>query len=528
MTPKPTNLIFPLRSACIHLVAMLGASAHAQFSYHHAYAPGTTSDFHSDKYGWSVATTEDWIVVGSPFANASAGEVRVYPAEDFLNGTSAVPIALTDTIGPASNQKFGASVDAHGSTIVVGNCSAQGGSEYCGADAAWVSVFNLVDGSWAESQRIPRPAGATGRFGLALAVHDNRLAIGGARVGTTQDHREAVYLYHRDDSGADFLPTDTLQGEPGSGDASDDFGYAMDMTAEHLVIGARADDELGPDAGAAYVYTNDGTPPFYGYLVRKLLASDGGAEDLFGLSVALLEDVCAVGAPQKHFNGEPVGAAYVFQQNEGFTDNWGQVSTLFPDTAHQQPTMQFGSSVALSADRIAVGAPQDSLGTAHLQGSVTIFGGEASNWERVQTIEPKTDEHVNEVSRSGTSLAFANGALLIGAPWAIVNSGSAFPTGGVLVYADPLLGIDQFASLNARLWPVPATDYLMVDVGAGHPTPMRTIVHDAIGRVVLDQSFTFGNAPVRLDLSSLPAGLCSISILPQESTRPFRALFIRQ
>ena len=238
---------------------MLGASSHAQFSYHHAYAPGTTSDFHSDKYGWSVATTEDWIVVGSPFANASAGEVRVYPIGPFQNGTSAVPIALTDTIGPASNQKFGATVDAHGSTIVVGNCSSQGGSEYCGADAAWVSVFTLVDGSWA-----------------------------------------------------------------------------------------------------------------------------------------------------------------------------------------------------------------------------------------------------------------------------IVNSGSAFPTGGVLVYADPLLVIDQFASLNARLWPVPATDYLMVDVGGGHPSRMRTIVHDAIGRVVLDQSFTFGNAPVRLDLSSLPAGLCSISILPLESTRPFRALFIRQ
>ena len=512
------------------IAVVTSALAQAQgFVYRYPYIAGNTSDYYSEKYGWSIASNDEWVVVGSPFANGDLGEVRVYPTGQFLNGTSAQPEVLTDV--PENARKFGSIVAAYGTTIAVGNCSAQGGSEYCGEEASWVSIFTYDGTSWQQMGRILRPVQASGRFGSAIALYGDWLAIGGARTGTQQEHIDKVYLYHRDADGFSNAPNDSLMGNTCSGVNADDFGYALAMTAEHLVVGARSDDELGPDAGAGYVYHNDGGDAPFGYLVRKLLPSDGDGDDLFGFSVAVRGDLCLVGAPEKDVNGSPAGAAYVFDREEGFADNWGQVSVLAPppqaDTDELEPDMQFGASVAISADRIAVGAPQDSLGTDHLQGSVSLFAANDTGWGHQQTIRPRFDGGVNDVSRSGTAITFAYGSLLVGAPWAIVQDTSTFPTGGVLVYADPLLGLQERPLLRARVWPVPATDHLMISVESPCPVPIRTIVRDATGRAVADRSHPYGGLPVRLDLSSFRPGPYILEVTAPDGGS-FRSLFIRQ
>ena len=64
-------------------------------------------------------------------------------------------------------------------------------------------------------------------------------------------------------------------------------GYFRDLDGNKLVVGAQLDDDLGPNAGAAYVFHFDGST---WNEEAKLHASDGGsvdASDQFGTAVAM-------------------------------------------------------------------------------------------------------------------------------------------------------------------------------------------------------------------------------------------------
>ena len=525
--PSALRSIGPFIKGLIWLWTTTGCTfLHAQgYSYHHAYAP----EYLSGKSGWSIATTEEWTVIGAPFADGDSGEVRVYGTPAFLVGSTAAPEILPYDMTGDSTRRFGATVAVHGDIIAVGNCSPQGGGEYCEEEAPWVSLFHHDGSTWQPAGRITRPAQATGRFGVAIALHDEWLAIGGAREGPSQAYRDVVYLYRWNGNGFNLQPEDTLSGAPPPGPDGDDFGQALTMSAQHLVVGAPADDDLGTDAGAAYVFASDGgITPAYGTLVRKLLASDGGANDLFGSSVAIHGDACVVGAPKKDFNSQAIGSAYAFDRHEGFADNWGQVTILGADDVGQRADRRYGASVAISAERIGVGAPQDPVYTPHIQGTIAVFGRQVGGWFPMQVLAPRNDGPVNDVGRSGTSLAFAGGGLLIGAPWAIINSATEFPTGGVLVYADPLLGTPEPHVFNSRIWPVPASDHLMVRTDTPNNAPMRIVLRDATGRSVYDRSFAPYNGPSRIDLSAFRSGVYTIEVIDPNTAGSFRTLFIRQ
>jgi uncharacterized repeat protein (TIGR01451 family) len=140
------------------------------------------------------------------------------------------------------------------------------------------------------------------------------------------------------------------------------FGSVAALSGDTAVIGAPLEDGIGltiADAGAAYVFERDmGGANNWGEL-KKLTASDAQALDQFGASVAVSGDIIAVGAPLE--NGGPgdllgdAGAVYIFGRNVGGTANWGEVKKLLASSA--QPRDQFGVSVALTEDSLLVGAP---------------------------------------------------------------------------------------------------------------------------------------------------------------------------
>jgi hypothetical protein len=75
--------------------------------------------------------------------------------------------------------------------------------------------------------------------------------------------------------------------------AGDEFGCAVAIDGDAIVVGARTEDAGGADAGAAYVYTRAA-----GVWTeqQKLLASDAQAGDRFGCSVGIDGDTIVVGA----------------------------------------------------------------------------------------------------------------------------------------------------------------------------------------------------------------------------------------
>ena len=94
--------------------------------------------------------------------------------------------------------------------------------------------------------------------------------------------------------------------------------------------------------------------------IKKLLASDAEAFDIFGVSVAVSGNTAVVAASREGTGGFEAGAVYVFERNKGGADNWGEVTKLIASDARAGG--QFGWSVAVSGNTVVVGAPYEKAG----------------------------------------------------------------------------------------------------------------------------------------------------------------------
>ncbi len=84
------------------------------------------------------------------------------------------------------------------------------------------------------------------------------------------------------------------------GAAGDSFS-PVGVSGSTLIVGAWLDDDLGADSGAAYIFSqNQGGEDNWGQ-VKKLTALDGDVNDFFGFAVAIDSDLAVVGAPQDDF-----------------------------------------------------------------------------------------------------------------------------------------------------------------------------------------------------------------------------------
>ncbi|MFQ5658676.1 MAG: FG-GAP repeat protein [Candidatus Methylomirabilales bacterium] len=95
------------------------------------------------------------------------------------------------------------------------------------------------------------------------------------------------------------------------GAASDHFGAAVALSGDTVVVGVSGDDDRGSSSGSAYVFQRTGTTWTE---QAKLTARDGAAFDQFGAAVALSGDTVVVGARFDDDRGSSSGSAYVFQR----------------------------------------------------------------------------------------------------------------------------------------------------------------------------------------------------------------------
>ena len=154
--------------------------------------------------------------------------------------------------------------------------------------------------------------------------------------------------------------------------AADWFGYSVALSGDTLAVGAPYEfsgatgvngnqaDNSASYSGAVYVFVRTGTTWAQ---QAYLKASNTGAGDFFGRSVALSGDTLVVGAPYESSNAKGVngnqtdnaaansGAVYVFVRT-GTT--WVQQAYL--KASNTGFNGNFGWSVALSGDTLAVGA----------------------------------------------------------------------------------------------------------------------------------------------------------------------------
>jgi hypothetical protein len=221
-------------------------------------------------------------------------------------------------------------------------------------------------------------------------------------------------------------------------DPDDQFGRAVSVFGNTLVVGApaedgsgigvdAADDDLAEWAGAAYVFVRSGdTWVFEAYLK----ASNTGPGDLFGTSVAVHFDTIVVGAPGEAGSGAGVdppdddllegsGAAYVFKRAFG---SWSQQAYLKAPT-NTFLFAGFGQSVSVSADTVVVGSPLDSA-VAGAEGAAYVFHRTGNTWSPQAQLRASNMDHDD---RFGSSVCVQLDTIVVGAPR---EDGGSTATGG--------------------------------------------------------------------------------------------------
>ncbi len=215
-----------------------------------------------------------------------------------------------------------------------------------------------------------------------------------------------------------FTQTDKLTASDAA--AGDALGNSIAISAERIVVGASHENESGTESGAVYVFEPDGNGNHT--QTARLTATDATAFDRFGYSVALSGDRLVIGAHGDDDNGSESGAVYVFDPdgNGGYTQTARLTAT---DGAVED---QFGYSVALSGTRIVVGSHGDN----DYAGAAYVFDPDG-NGGYTETKLTATDADPSD--KLGESVAISGDRIVTGAPYDTENATYA---GAVYVF-DP-------------------------------------------------------------------------------------------
>ena len=151
--------------------------------------------------------------------------------------------------------------------------------------------------------------------------------------------------------------------------------------------------------------------------LTKLVAVDRAEGNQLGNAVAISGNYAIVGAagmPEQGFPGN-CNCAYVFEKNS--SGAWTQIQKLTSPDAHN--TNGFGSSVAVSGNRIVIGAPQEDQDDKG--GSALSAAGAAYVYERNSTGAWNFTKKLISTDRGalhqfGHSVSISNARVLIGAP----------------------------------------------------------------------------------------------------------------
>ncbi len=311
-------------------------------------------------FGWSVAISGDRAVIGARHDDdhgQGSGSAYVFERDGAGNWSEVVKLLASDG---AVGKNFGRAVAISGGQVVIGASDYEFSGDYSGA--AYVFERDGA-GNWTEvAKLLPSDGVRYEDFGYSVAISGDRAVIGAWHDDDNGYWSGAAYVFERDRAGdwgevAKLLPSD--------GSRHDEFGRSVAISGGQVVIGTRSDDN-GPNAGSAYVFERDGAGNWTE--VAKLLASDGAAGDYFGVSVAISGDQAVIGAYKDGDNGHDSGSAYVFEPDH--LGNWTEVAKLLASDGAASD--YFGVSVAISGDRVLIGAEGDD-GPGPFTGSAYVF-----------------------------------------------------------------------------------------------------------------------------------------------------------
>jgi len=397
--------------------------------------------------GTSVVFVTGLTAVGAP-VEGTGGLVHLFDEQGTIVRTIASP-------APQSAGGFGGALAASGTTLAVGAPGESG--------AGRVHLFDATDGAFLRT--LVPPAGSA-RFGFALAIDGQTIFVGSPNdnvVGGPMTFPAAGGVHpFVFDTGA----PGTVQRSPNP-EAQGRFGAAVAASGGQFLVGAP-----GEAAGQGTAYLFLGTD---GSLIHTLFGSQLNAGNL-GAAVAMTANDLWVGAPLEDVNtGAPqplpgAGAVHVYDRLGGVEQ------TLLHSAANPFPDSHFGASLASGGGFVAIGAPDEIADPfAQVPPSGVVYRHEAQS--RIRTQRFVTPAQGTNVGGFGTSVAIDAMRLAIGAP--LEDRGPTAPNAGVAYLFDPnaiaSLRSPQPQQFGFFGWDVAVLDADTLIIGA--PTEMQGNVY---------------------------------------------------
>jgi len=241
----------------------------------------------------------------------------------------------------------------------------------------------------------------------SVAISGNRVIIGQGPDDVLRDQNQPVLILEEQDP-LTLDPGESawkVVAEPwtenieviGPGEITDSLGCSVAIAGDTAVIGA-----MGADA--AYIYQYDGVE--WVEIAKLMPPVEEGWNLRFGYSVAIDEEAntIVVGAPGSYYGG-----AYIWEYVDS---QWQYVQKIAA-----YPLMdddQFGASVAISGDRIVVGAVAHGDDSSCRTGYGFVFESVGGTWQQTQILAASDGAMGDSL---GVSAAIDGDTVLLGAPY---------------------------------------------------------------------------------------------------------------
>ena len=301
---------------------------------------------------------------------------------------------------PENFEFFGRSIDLSQGTLVAGAHSENTGAVNSGA----AYLFDAATGTLNHTLINPQPSLAD-NFGFAVAIENESVVIGAYRDNTGANDSGSIYRF---DATSGALEQTISNPSPA---AFDYFGRDVAIVGDEIVAGAYTDDTQVQDAGIAHFFDLAS-----GTVNDSFQSPSASSYDFFGQSVAVSQGLLAVGTKLDDVAAVDSGSVQVFDT---------QTDTLLVSIPNPAPAagVNFGASVALHNGTLVVGAPRSDAGGIDA-GIAYVF--EATTGTLLRTLQHPQPAALD---RFGDALSIKGGYIVVGAPGSDangLNSGAAY------------------------------------------------------------------------------------------------------
>lgn len=303
---------------------------------------------------------------------------------------------------PLAYSALGAAVAVDGEWCAVG----VPGDDEAGVNAGAVEVF--LTQTWSRAGVLyPSLAVAGDQWGDAIALSGDTLLLGSRRSSAGPPNSGRVVVFRREGNSwiqaNSMLPSDLV--------ADGQFGASIAADGATAIIGAPGAVNSGIPSGAAYIASQTGAT---WSVVKRFSPTVGEAQGRYGSSVTISGGWAAIGAPGDDQGGADSGAVYLLRR---IGTQWFAAGTVVSPSP--QPGDRFGVSVSLSGSTLAVGAYRRDE-TELDSGAVFIYSLAGTSWSLTQVVAPS---ELVSGSEFGYSVCIHGSSLVVGAPMAPGSAG---------------------------------------------------------------------------------------------------------